>query len=82
MNGLKAVDGQAYTATSEAGSPQTGVVGQNGTGTLAVGYTEASTTNLTGDLSALIVAQEAYTANTKTVTTADQLLQSTIAMKQ
>ncbi|MXV36027.1 MULTISPECIES: flagellar hook-basal body complex protein [unclassified Saccharibacter] len=82
FNGLRAVDGQAYLATSESGTPQTGVVGTNGTGSLAVGYTESSTTDLTGDLSALIVAQEAYTANTKTVTTADQMLQSTIAMKQ
>lgn len=82
VNGLRAVDGQAYRATSESGTPQTGVVGANGTGSLAVGYTESSTTNLTGDLSALIVAQEAYSANTKTVTTADQMLQSTIAMKQ
>ncbi|MCX5614962.1 flagellar hook-basal body complex protein [Bombella saccharophila] len=82
VNGLQAVDGQAYLATSRSGTPQTGLVGENGTGSLAVGFVEASTTNLTGDLSALIVAQEAYSANTKIVTTADTLLQQTIAMKQ
>ncbi|GBR09762.1 flagellar hook-basal body complex protein [Asaia siamensis] len=82
VNGLNAVDGQAYTATTASGNPTIGVVGENGTGTLSVGYTESSTTNLTSDLSALIVAQEAYSANTKVVTTADTLLQTTIAMKQ
>lgn len=81
-DGLQLVDGQAYTATDTSGSPQIGLVGANGVGTLAVGYTEASTTDLTNDLSALIVTQEAYSANTKTVTTADQMLQQTIAMKQ
>ncbi|GAN70612.1 flagellar hook protein FlgE [Acetobacter syzygii] len=82
VNGLLAVDGQAYTATASSGSAKTGLVGDNATGSLTVGYVESSTTDLTSDLSALIVAQEAYTANTKIVTTADQLLQTTIAMKQ
>ena len=82
VDGLNAVDGQAYTATANSGSAKTGVVGENGTGTVSVGYVESSTTDLTSDLSSLIVAQEAYSANTKVVTTADELLQTTIAMKQ
>ncbi|MFT9089287.1 flagellar hook protein FlgE [Acetobacter okinawensis] len=82
VNGLLSQDGQAYTATAASGSAKTGLVGENATGSLTVGYVESSTTDLTSDLSALIVAQEAYTANTKIVTTADQLLQATIAMKQ
>ncbi|WP_323993114.1 flagellar hook-basal body complex protein [Nguyenibacter sp. L1] len=82
VNGLNAVDGQAYTATASSGTANIGTVGQNGTGTLSVGYVESSTTDLTSDLSSLIVAQEAYSANAKVVTTADDLLQSTIAMKQ
>ena len=82
VNGLLSQDGQAYTATAASGSAKTGLVGENATGSLTIGYVESSTTDLTSDLSALIVAQEAYTANTKIVTTADQLLQATIAMKQ
>ncbi|MFT8718653.1 flagellar hook protein FlgE [Acetobacter sp.] len=79
-NGLMAVDGQAYVATSASGSATTGVVGTNGTGTLKTSSTESSTTDLTSDLSSLIVAQEAYTANTKVVTTASTLLETTISM--
>lgn len=82
VNNLQEVSGQAYLATPSAGPPQTGLVGENGTGSLTVGYTESSTTDLTSDLSALIIAQQAYTANTKIVTTASELLQTTIAMKQ
>lgn len=82
VNNLQEVSGQAYLATPSAGTPHTGLVGENGTGSLTVGYTEASTTDLTSDLSALIIAQQAYTANTKIVTTASELLQTTIAMKQ
>ncbi|MBB2203594.1 flagellar hook-basal body complex protein [Gluconacetobacter takamatsuzukensis] len=82
VNGLNAVDGQAYTSTSLSGTAEVGVSGDNATGTLSIGKVESSTTDLTSDLSALIVAQEAYSANTKIVTTADQLLQTTIAMKQ
>ncbi|MFT8334988.1 MAG: flagellar hook-basal body complex protein [Acetobacter orientalis] len=82
VNNLQEVSGQAYLATPSAGTPQTGLVGENGTGSLTVGYTESSTTDLTSDLSALIIAQQAYTANTKIVTTASELLQTTIAMKQ
>ncbi|ACI53169.1 protein of unknown function DUF1078 domain protein [Gluconacetobacter diazotrophicus PA1 5] len=82
VDGLNAVTGQAYTATAASGAAQTGTVGSNGTGTLEVGYVESSTTDLTSDLSALIVDQEAYSANTKVVTTADDLLQATISMKQ
>ncbi|GBQ97070.1 flagellar hook protein FlgE [Gluconacetobacter liquefaciens NRIC 0522] len=82
VDGLNAVDGQAYTATASSGDAKIGLAGANGTGTLSVGSVESSTTDLTSDLSALIVAQEAYSANTKIVTTADQLLQTTIAMKQ
>ncbi|MFT8896547.1 MAG: flagellar hook protein FlgE [Acetobacter sp.] len=79
-DGLMAVDGQAYQATSASGSATIGTVGSNGTGVLKTSSTESSTTDLTSDLSSLIVTQEAYTANTKIVTTADTLLQATISM--
>ncbi len=81
-NSLSAQNGQAYTATSQSGSPQINAVNTNGAGTLTTGSIEESTTDLTGDLSKLIVAQQAYGANTKVVSTADQLLQTTLAMIQ
>ena len=38
--------------------------------------------DIAGEFSKLIVAQRAYTANTRVVTTADDLLQQTIDMKR
>ncbi|GEK95554.1 flagellar hook protein FlgE [Gluconobacter kanchanaburiensis] len=81
-NSLSPENGQAYTATSQSGSPQIKTVDTNGAGTLTTGSIEESTSDLTGDLSKLIVAQQAYGANTKVVSTADQLLQTTLAMIQ
>lgn len=81
-NSLSAQNGQAYTATAQSGSPQINAVNTNGAGTVTTGSVEESTTDLTGDLSKLIVAQQAYGANTKVVSTADQLLQTTLAMIQ
>lgn len=81
-NSLSPQNGQAYTATSQSGNPQVNAVNTNGAGTLTTGSIEESTSDLTGDLSKLIVAQQAYGANTKVVSTADQLLQTTLAMIQ
>lgn len=81
-NGLSAQNGQAYTATASSGAPSVNAVNTNGAGTLSTSSTESSTTDLTSDLTKLIVAQQAYGANTKIVTTANQLLQTTLAMIQ
>lgn len=81
-NGLSAQNGQAYTATASSGAPVVNAVNTNGAGTLSTSSTESSTTDLTSDLTKLIVAQQAYGANTKIVTTANQLLQTTLAMIQ
>jgi len=81
-DGLQSEDGQAYTATASSGAANLSLVGDNGTGSLVTSSVESSTTDLTSDLSQLIVAQQAYTANTKVVTTADSMLQATMSMVQ
>ncbi|WP_367160810.1 flagellar hook protein FlgE [Kozakia baliensis] len=82
VNGLSPQDGQNYIATSSSGGATQNSVGTGGAGALDTGSVESSTTDLTSDLSQLIVAQQAYGANTKVVTTANQLMQTTIAMIQ
>jgi flagellar hook protein FlgE len=79
---LQSQNGQAYTTTSNSGNPIANPAGSNGAGTLVVGSIEQSNVDIAQQFSALIVAQEAYSANTKVITTADQLMQSTINMKQ
>ena len=54
----------------------------NGAGKLVTGSVESSNVDIATEFSKLIVAQQAYAANAKVVTSANQLLQTTIDMKQ
>lgn len=79
---LQREDGQAFTATRDSGAPQTLAAGSNGAGTLVASAVEGSNVDIAKEFTKLIVAQRAYSANTKLVTTADELLQQTLDMKR
>jgi len=79
---LQRQDGQAFTETKESGSGRTMQAGANGAGGLVTSSVEGSNVDIAGEFTKLIVAQRAYSANTKMVTTADELLQQTIDMKR
>lgn len=81
-NALQRQDGQSFSASNESGNPLTQDAGTNGAGNLVTGAIEQSNVDIAQEFSKLIVAQRAYSANTKLVTTADQLLQETIDMKR
>lgn len=80
-NALQRQDGASFTATQDSGTASLQSAGNNGAGSLVVGSVESSNVDIATQFTKLIVAQQAYTANTKVVTTADQLLQATINMK-
>lgn len=79
---LQRQNGQSFTATLDSGTPVAAVVGTNGAGNLVTSSIESSNVDIASEFSKLIVAQRAYSANTKMVTTADDLLQQTIDMKR
>ena len=79
---LQREDGQAFTATRDSGAGQTVQSGTNGSGSLVASAVEGSNVDIAKEFTKLIVAQRAYSANTKLVTTADELLQQTIDMKR
>jgi flagellar hook protein FlgE len=81
-NGLQSQNGQAYTATAASGTPTADQANTNGAGSLVTSSVEASNVDIATEFSKLIVAQQAYSANAKMVTTANQMLQTTIDMKQ
>ncbi|MBE7213353.1 MAG: flagellar hook basal-body protein [Gluconacetobacter diazotrophicus] len=81
-NALNAVNGQAYSATNASGAASMGYADSGVNGGLETSSIEGSTTNLDSDLTKLIVAQQAYGANAKVVSTANEMLQTTLAMKQ
>ncbi len=79
---LQRQNGQAFTATSSSGAALVNSAGQGGTGSLVTSSLEGSNVDIATEFTKLIVAQQAYSANTKVVTTANDLLQRTIDMKQ
>ena len=81
-DGLQRQDGQSFTATLASGAPSVQAADTNGAGSLVTGSVESSNVDIATQFSQLIVAQQAYAANAKVVTSANQLLQTTIDMKQ
>ena len=81
-NGLQRQNGQSFTATLISGTPRIDAVNNNGAGSLVTSSTETSNVDIASEFSQLIVAQRAYSANTKVVTTAEDMLQQTIDMKR
>lgn len=67
---LKAEDGGAYTETIKSGSP----IDINGS--LSSSALEASNVDISEEFTKLIVTQQAFSANSKVITTADQMMQS------
>lgn len=81
-NALQRQNGQAFTPTLSSGAALAQTAGSGSAGTITPSSTEASNVDIGSEFSKLIVAQQAYSANAKLVTSADQLLQTTINMKQ
>ena len=72
--GLQAVGGNMFLETPSSGSPQAGVPGSPGYGTIQQGFLETSNVNSVEEITSLITAQRAYEMNSKVVTAADDML--------
>ncbi len=79
---LQRQNGSAFTATVDSGPALTQAAGTNGAGSLVTSSIEQSNVDIATEFSQLIVAQEAYSANAKTVTTANSMMQATLNMVQ
>jgi flagellar basal-body rod protein FlgG len=75
--GLNAVGDNLYLETPASGSPQAGVPGTPGYGTIQQGFLETSNVNSVDEITSLITAQRAYEMNSKVISAADQMLQDT-----
>ncbi len=78
--GLLRIGGNDYQATVGSGVASVGVAGTGGRGVITGGSVESSNVDVAAEFSKMIVAQQAYQANAKTVTTFQQISQATIAM--
>jgi flagellar hook protein FlgE len=70
--------GNLYTATAAAGGSTPAAAGSNGLGTVVSGSLEMSNVDLAGQLTSLITVQSAYQANSKVITTSDNVLQTLV----
>ncbi len=76
QDNLTSLDGGTYVANGQSGTPSYGLNGA----TLTAGSVEQSNSSISDQFSKMIETQQAYTANTKVMSTADQMLQDAIAM--
>jgi flagellar hook protein FlgE len=80
LQGLKMQGNGDYVTTLASGTASIGTSGSGGLGTLQDGALEQSNVNISAEFSNLIVAQRAFEANSKAVTTFDTVTQETINM--
>jgi flagellar hook protein FlgE len=79
---LIAVGNSNYQLSARSALPAIGVPGSGGRGTVLGGSIEASTVDIAREFTELIVFQRGYQANSKIITTVDQISQDTINLKQ
>ena len=79
-DGLNAVSGDAYTVSLASGTYNLKTPSSGGAGALSSSTLEASTVDLSTEFSSLITTQQAYSASSKIITTADQMMQQLIAI--
>ncbi|MDQ2835547.1 MAG: flagellar hook protein FlgE [Acidobacteriota bacterium] len=78
--GLIASGGNNYNTSAASGAASIGVAGAGGRGTIDDGALEQSNVNISTEFSNLIVAQRAFEANSKTITTFDTVSQDVLSM--
>ncbi|MGV3345494.1 flagellar hook protein FlgE [Enterobacteriaceae bacterium LUAb1] len=72
--GLLAGNGTTWSATNQSGTALLGVPGAGMNGSVASGKIENSNVDMTGELVGLMTAQRNYQANTKVISTNDQMM--------
>ena len=80
--GLSSEGGNLFRETRASGGAITNKPGENGLGTLAPNSLEMSNVDISEEFVAMIVNQRGFQANSKTVTTVDEMMQTVINMKQ
>jgi flagellar hook protein FlgE len=82
VDGLLAVSGNAYMPTLDSGEMTIKEPGVGGAGDISPSSLEASTVDLSAEFTGLIATQKAYSASSKIITTADQMLEELINIKR
>ena len=81
INGLTEVSGTAYAESELSGEENLREAGQGGAGFLEPSTIESSNVDLADEFAKLIVSQRAYSANTKIITTVDQMTEELLRLR-
>jgi flagellar basal-body rod protein FlgG len=81
-NGLNQIGHNIYTPTLASGNPIQGTPGLQGLGTIQQSNLEVSNVDMASEMVNMIIGQRAYEANSKTIQTADQMLQLVTSLKR
>jgi flagellar hook protein FlgE len=80
--GLDKVGSTMFRESINSGMAQIDAASDNGSGTIAGGTLEMSNVDLTEEFTRLIIAQRGFQANTRVVTTSDQILEEVVNLKR
>ena len=80
--GLHSLGDNNYINTTASGDPIEGIAGQNGLGQMRQGFVEMSNVQLVEEMTDLITGQRAYDANSKAITTSDEMLKMVNQLKR
>jgi flagellar hook protein FlgE len=80
--GLEKVGGNLYRQTSNSGAAQEGYPADDGFGTIEQGNLEMSKVDLANEFTEMIITSRAFQANSKTITTSDEMLQELLNLKR
>jgi flagellar hook protein FlgE len=80
--GLERLGGSLWAQTPNSGAPIIGTPGEGGFGTTIGGELEMSNVDLASEMTAMITAERGYQANSRVITTADEMLSAAVSMVQ
>lgn len=80
--GLQKVGSNLYQVSTNSGPEEFAIPGEMGTGTLVAGTLEMSNVDLSEEFTEMIVAQRGFQANTRIITTSDEILQELVNLKR
>ncbi|MGX7014683.1 flagellar hook-basal body complex protein [Vagococcus silagei] len=81
-DGLEKTGGNNYVVSGNSGEPTVGAPGSNGSGKMVQGALEGSNVDLANEFTEMIIASRAYQANSRSISTSDEMLQELINLKR
>src|SRR5579864_7214518 len=80
-SGLEKAGGNLFSSSANSGTPQIGMPDTGGRGTVATGFLEGSNVDLAQQFTNMIMAERGFQANSRVITTSDEILQDLVNIK-